>query len=106
MSFNKTITDQSPIPVRRLVDGGSGIGASGVGMSAELNLTGTGAGLPLGGRGAYIDNKSSIDDGTRSLLMQLKGFPALDSKEHSGTLGSYALRNTSVLGGGLGGQAP
>lgn len=86
------------------MEGGSGIGASVVGMSTELNLTGTGAGLPGATRGGgYVDNKSSIDDGTRSLLMQLKGFPALDSKEHSGTLGSYALRNTSILGGGLGG---
>jgi len=39
VSFNKTLTDQSPIPNR--IGGMSGI---------------------------YYDNKSSIDDGTRSLL--------------------------------------
>lgn len=50
--------------------------------------------------GVYFDNKSSIDDGTRSLLMHMRGVPGMDSQDHSGTLGSVALRNTSILGGG------
>lgn len=68
ISFNKTLTDQSPIPVR--LRGGDGtMNPYGYGN----NLTGTGGGM------VYFDNKSSIDDGTRSLLMHMKGVPGLDS---------------------------
>eukprot|EP00347_Sterkiella_histriomuscorum_P005804 403355205 len=85
VSFNKTLTDQSPIPVR---------GKEGGPYNAynSNNLTGTG--------GVYFDNKSSIDDGTRSLLMHMRGVPGMESQDHSATLGSQGLRNASILGGG------
>ena len=67
VSFNKTLTDQSPIPNR--IGGMSGI---------------------------YYDNKSSIDDGTRSLLNQMRG-----NYSHENTLGSNALKSSQLIGGGI-----
>jgi hypothetical protein len=61
VSFNKTLTDHSPIPNRH-----------------------------GGGPGMYYDNKSSIDDGTRSLLNQMRG----GNYSHENTLNSNALKGS------------
>ncbi|CDW86053.1 UNKNOWN [Stylonychia lemnae] len=71
VSFNKTLTDQSPIPNRH-----GGIG------------------------GIFYDNKSSIDDGTRSLLHQMRG-----NYSHENTIGSNALKSSQFMGGGIAGNA-